>query len=89
MAETVTRTDDGAAQLADWMARRGFNQPQTADYFKWDLTFINKLLGRHRLPGLVNALIIERATGIPVEAWVPSELDTDEQPVPATRKKTR
>lgn len=89
MPTGTKRTDDGAAQLADWMERRGLNITETAEYFGWDLTFVSKLLNRKRLPGLVNSLTIERATGIPVEAWVPSELDTDAEPEATERKQTK
>lgn len=65
----------GAQQLADWMKRRMFNGAQTAEYLGWDFTFISKILNGHRQPGLANAIHLERLTGIPVEAWVPSELD--------------
>ena len=65
----------GSEQLRDWMDRRGFNQTETAAFFGWDITFLSKLVNGHRLPGLTNALKIERFTGIPVEAWVSSELD--------------
>lgn len=68
----------GAEQLVDWMRRRGFTARDTANHFDWDETFISKLVKGHRLPGLTNAIRIERETGIPVEAWVSSELD--EQP---------
>lgn len=70
---------DGADQLRDWMDRRGFNATETAVYFGWDLTFVSKLLNRHRSPGLTNAIKIERQTGIPAEAWVSSELDTSDE----------
>lgn len=80
----------GAEQLKDWMTRRGYTTyTQMAEHFGWDLTFISKLVNGERLPGLVNALKIERETGIPVEAWVPSEIDTDDEPAPVDRKKVR
>ena len=71
----------GAQQLLDWMKRRGFSKMDTAAHFGWDLTFISKLVNSRRLPGLVNAIKIERETGIPVEAWLPTRLDTDAEPV--------
>lgn len=82
----------GAEQLRDWMDRRGFNQRQTAEHFNWDETFIAKLLAdgtQQRKPGLTNAIRIERETGIPVEAWVSSELDEDETPTPTKREKVQ
>ena len=65
----------GAEQLRDWMERRGFNQTETAKHFDWDMTFISQLVNGKRYPGLVNAVKIERETGIPVEAWVSDEDD--------------
>jgi len=67
----------GAGQLLDWMRRRGFTATEAAEYFGWDLTFVSKLVNGRRLPGLTNAIAIERKTGIPVEAWMSSALDTD------------
>ena len=68
----------GAAQLLDWMARRGLSQQETARLWGWDVTFVSKLVRGHRLPGLANALKIERETGIPVEAWMVNPLADDE-----------
>jgi plasmid maintenance system antidote protein VapI len=65
----------GAAQLRDWMDRRALNQRETAELFGWDETFISQLVNRRRVPGLTNAIRIERETGIPVESWVSSARD--------------
>lgn len=69
----------GASQLVDWMKRRWpeSTRPamETANLLGWDITFISKIVNGERLPGLINALKLERETGIPVEAWVPSEVD--------------
>ena len=81
--------NSGAQQLTDWMKRRGFNAKETAAYFGWDFTFVSKLVRGHRLPGLMNAIAIERKTGIPVEAWMSSQLDTDAEMVTAGRGKQR
>lgn len=79
----------GAEQLADWMRRRELNQRETAAHFGWDETFISQLCRGARMPGLTNAVKIERETGIPVEAWVSSELDTSEQVVAVAGGKRR
>ena len=76
----------GPEQLKDWMARRGFNQSQTAEFFGWNFGFISMLVNGKRNPGLTNAVKIERETGIPVEAWMSSELD---ESVSATATKVR
>ena len=79
----------GADQFRNWIERRGFTQRETADYFGWDETFITKLVRGVRVPGLANAIAIERATGIPVEAWVPSERDTASTLVGVGRSKSK
>jgi hypothetical protein len=71
----------GAEQFTDWINRRfPGERPQTnaAEHFGWDLTYISKLAKGRQLPGLPNAIRIERETGIPVEAWVASELANSE-----------
>jgi transcriptional regulator with XRE-family HTH domain len=68
----------GAEQLKDWMHRRRFMQREAAEYFGWDESYISQLVNGVRIPGLANAVRIERMTGIPVEAWAPSELDSPE-----------
>ena len=73
----------------DWMKRRGFNATEAAAYFGWDLTFVSKLVNGHRLPGLTNAIKLERETGIPVEAWLPSAVDTEAESVSADHGKRR
>jgi transcriptional regulator with XRE-family HTH domain len=72
----------GREQLKDWMGRRGLNQTETAGHFGWDITFISQLVNGRRLPGLTNAVKIERETGIPVEAWLPNELDNGQSGKP-------
>jgi len=82
----------GAEQLTDWMKRRWpeSQRPQrdTAEHFDWDETFIAKLVNGDRAPGLVNALRIERETGIPVEAWVSGVLDTPVSAAPGRARKS-
>ena len=83
------RMQTGAQQLEDWMKRRGLNAVETARHLGWDHTFVSKLVNGHRAPGLVNALILERETGIPVEAWVSSELDKPELTVVGNNRKRK
>ena len=64
----------GPEQLKDWMHRRRFLQREAAEHLGWHEAYISQLLNGHRVPGLDNAVEIERKTGIPVEAWVASEL---------------
>lgn len=82
----------GAEQLLDWSKRRwpSSERPQrdAAEHFGWDETFISKLCKGQRAPGLTNAIRIERETGIPVEAWMSSELD-EQEPVAAGNGRKR
>lgn len=68
--------EPGANQLRDWMRRRGFNtQAEAAGFLELDQRFVSEFLKGQRNPGLNIALLIERKTGIPVEAWALSEVD--------------
>lgn len=51
-------------------------QREAAEHFGWDETYVSQLVNGRRSPGLDNAILIERLTGIPVEAWASSALDT-------------
>jgi transcriptional regulator with XRE-family HTH domain len=62
----------GREQLADWIERRGVNQREAASLLSMDHTFLNGILTGRRSPGLATAVSIERCTGIPVEAWMPT-----------------
>lgn len=66
----------GPEQLKDWMHRRRFLQREAAEYLGWHETYISQLLTGARTPGLDNAVHIERQTGIPIEAWTSTDLDT-------------
>lgn len=76
----------GQEQLKDWMHRRRFMQREAAEYLGWDETYVSRLLTGGRVPGLDNAIHLERMTGIPVEVWASSELDTDETAISAKRR---
>lgn len=58
------------------MHRRKFMQREAAEYFGWHETYVSQLVNGQRVPGLDNAVHLERLTGIPVEAWASDELDT-------------
>ena len=66
---------DGPGQFNDWMRRRGFTQADASRYLGMEPPYVNVLANGKRSPGLVVALRLERLTGIPVEAWVSSEVD--------------
>ena len=79
----------GAEQLKDWMHRRRFLQREAADHLGFDETFVSQLVNGRRTPGLDNAVIIERETGIPVEAWLSHADDKSDEPVGATARKSQ
>lgn len=71
----------GPEQLKDWMRRRGFTQADMARYFDWDQSFVSVLMSGRRSPGLETAITIERLAGIPVEAWLPTEVGVSAEPI--------
>lgn len=73
----------GPEQLKEWMHRRQFLQREAAEHLGFDETYVSQILGRRRRPGLDNAIIIERRTGIPVEAWLSSQDDNGHLVTPA------
>ena len=74
--------------MRDWMERRGFNQTETANYLGFDIPYISQLVNGARNPGLANAVLIERQTGIPVEAWATAGDESGER-LPALAGKRR
>lgn len=65
----------GRERLAQWLQRAKVNQLEAAELIGIDKTQLSQILTGKRRPGLDNAIKIERATGIAVEAWVPLEED--------------
>ena len=78
----------GAEQLKDWMHRRRFLQREAADHLGFDETFVSQLVNGRRTPGLDNAILIERETGIPVEAWLSHADDKSGEAVGAAARKS-
>lgn len=79
--------DSGREQLRAWMGRAKLTQRAAAKLLGIHYTFLNQLLSvsnKRRSPALATAVTIERVTGIPVEAWMPTAVD--EQPA-TTRDK--
>lgn len=64
---------DGRERLKRWMERSRINQREAARIIGIHFTHLSQILSGRRNPGLANAVVIERKTGISVEAWVPSE----------------
>lgn len=54
------------------MEREGLNQREAAKLLNLHFTFINKLLNSRRSPSMRTASRIERVTGIPMVAWLPT-----------------
>jgi len=83
----------GHEQFKDWIERRFPNSDrkarEAAALFGWEESFISKLVRGDRTPGLTNAHIIERETGISTEAWLSSALDNTSQPIAASTGKRR
>jgi transcriptional regulator with XRE-family HTH domain len=80
----------GAAHLKDWMQRRQLRtQRELAQYLDTDERLISMVMNGHRGPGLRTALKIERLTGIPVEVWESSPVDTSEIADPESDGKSK
>lgn len=69
---------NGRARLLAWMNRAGLNQREAAREIGLHFTHLNKILSGYQTPGLRNALLIEGATGIPVESWLPTSVGKTE-----------
>lgn len=65
----------GHLQLQRWMQRAKLNQVHAAELIGIGYWHFNKIYLGVRLPGRDVAVQIEQKTGIPVEAWVSSEMD--------------
>lgn len=63
---------NGRERLKHWLTRSNINQREAARIIGIHFTHLSQILSGRRSPGLANAVVIERETGIPVEAWVPT-----------------
>lgn len=61
--------ESGRSLLRAWMGRMRLNQRDSAVYIGIHEAELSQYLSRSRTPGLERAILIERKTGIPVEAW--------------------
>lgn len=80
---------EGRERLRDWIERSKLTQRQAAELLDMHYTFLSQILNSDRSPALGTAVRIERVTGIPVEAWMPTEVDPEPQPVPARSGKRK
>jgi transcriptional regulator with XRE-family HTH domain len=76
----------GRERLAQWIERSRLNQLEAAKVIGIDPTQLSMVLNGKRRPGLDNAVKIEAATGIVVEAWVAIE---DDEPSPVAAAMSR
>lgn len=77
----------GSEQIRDWMKRREFRNEEAATYLGIDAAVMTKLANGSRNAGLKIALIIERKTGIPVEAWASDDADISRLGLGTNRRK--
>lgn len=77
--------DSGRDQLRRWLERAHLTQREAARLLGMHFTSLSQILGqRERSPSLARAVRIERVTGIPVEAWMPTAVDAERTSQPAT-----
>lgn len=74
---------DGRTRLREWMNRAKLNQRSAAELLGMHYTFLSQILNNDRSPALATAVRIERITGIPVEAWVTTDVDDEHAAVSA------
>jgi transcriptional regulator with XRE-family HTH domain len=61
-------------QLRAWLRRSKMKQKELARLLSVSEVYVSQLLKGIRSPGLANAFLIERHTGISAEAWLLSEV---------------
>lgn len=80
---------EGQKRLRDWMERSKLTQRAAAMLLGMHYTFLNQILNSDRSPALATAVRIERVTGIPVEAWMPTGVDSERELVGAKAGKRK
>lgn len=85
----MTIGQGGRDRLAQWIERSKLNQLEAARLIGIDPTQLSQILTGKRRPGLDNAVKIEQATGIVVEAWVPLSDDDSAVAEPVAAQKSR
>lgn len=68
------------------MARSRINQRAAARLFGCHYTHVSQILSGRRIPGLANAVAIERVTGVPAGAWVPTSVGKEADSRPRKRR---
>lgn len=86
---TLRGMPDGRERLRDWIARSRLTQRAAAKLLGMHYTFLSQILSGDRSPALKTAVRIERVTGIPVEAWMPSDVADELVAVAADSRKRK
>lgn len=60
---------NGRARLADWLKRTYFTQAEAARLIGITESQFSQFLSGRSSPSLLNAVRIQKATGIPVDLW--------------------
>ena len=79
---------DAREQLRQWMVRSKLTQRAAAKLLGMHYTFLSQILRRERAPALATAVKIYRLTGVPVDAWLPTD-DGSQLKVPAKAARKR
>lgn len=87
MGHTIKQRE-GQRRLKAWLERSKLSQRAAAKLLGMHWTFLSQICRGERSPALATAVRLYRATGIPVEAWLPTDVADERPPVAATRRKT-
>lgn len=85
----ISRMQTGQERLREWLERSKLTQRAAAELLRMHYTFLSQILNGNRSPALGTAVRIERVTGIPVEAWMPTEVDDERLLVSAGGSKSK
>ena len=88
---TLNAMLDGRTRLRAWIERSKLTDRAAAELLGIHYTFLSQILNRtrDRTPALATAVRIERITGIPVEAWMPTDVDETETLTPTVSGKRK
>ena len=79
----------GRDRLKQWIERAHLSQRQAAHLFGMHYTFLNQILSGRKLPGLANAIAIERETGIATRTWMPTTVGKSSAAIASRSRKRR
>jgi transcriptional regulator with XRE-family HTH domain len=81
--------ESGRNRLRDWIWRSRVNQTKAAEILGVNQVVLSQWLNGVRIPGLENAVKIERITGISVESWLLTDVSKADEPVGASASKSK